>query len=163
LDGAEYHVDAGYAAPFLEPVPLHQLPWEFVQSRTRYVLDRLDRGDSLRMTAYHRGERVHGYVARATPRSHEFFRPVVDASFAPGSTFTSTLRITRFFDDGVVELKGTSLTTARRGIEIETQLRDPAELESAVALDLAMPRCPIRQALGILERAIGKSLFDASM
>lgn len=159
LDGAAYHVDVGYAAPLGEPIPLDRLPHVVVQGITRYVLDRGDDGAGLSLTVYSRGERVHGYRVHETPRPFEFFRPAILDSYARGSMFTSSLRITRFFPDGVVELKGGSLASFRGGTRSERQLRGVKELESAVENDLAMPRCPINEALRILAQQTGKAFF----
>ena len=40
LNGAEYHVDLGYAAPFRSPICLDPLPHESAEGESRYIVDR---------------------------------------------------------------------------------------------------------------------------
>ena len=160
LGSVAYHVDVGYAAPFRQPMRLDQLPHQIVQGDTRYVLERCSNGESYSMTAFRREEKVHGYVVHWPPRTLDFFRPIILDSYVPGRTFTSSLRVTRFFEDGVVELKGPRLTSYRSGIYSETELHSLEELVSAVTDSLLMPRCPIEHAVRILERLTGKPFFS---
>ena len=72
----------------------------------------------------------------------------------------SYLRITRFFEAHTLELKNSALTYYR-GIESkETKLHSMQDLRQAVEQDLAMPRCPIEQAVEVLEQVTGKRFFD---
>ena len=161
LDGAAYHVDVGYAAPLRQPMSLDQLPQVVTHGDTRYVLDRAEGAEGYSMSVYHNGEKVHRYVSHGPPRSLDFFLPIILDSYARGSMFTRSLRITRFFDDGLVELKGRSLTIHRAGRDSETLLSSMKDLVSAVTDSLEMPRCPIEKAVRILER-ITETPFFAS-
>ena len=159
LDGDDYHVDVGYAAPFCEPIRLREVPWETVLGPWRYVFDRVGSEGAYAMNVFAGAERVHGYVAHPPARSREYFDPIVMDSFRPGQTFLSCLRITRFFDDGAVELKNTVLSSYRGAESSHRTLRNMAELRAAVENDLAMPRCPIEEAVGVLDRLTGKLFF----
>lgn len=121
LDGRAWHVDVGYAAPFLEPIPLDRLPWTTALGRDRYVFELaatketadcggLNRGELVQcyeMTHYTDGERRHGYVVHAPPRRFSFFHPTIVRSFGRDWTFMRNLRITRFLENGgAVELRG---------------------------------------------------------
>lgn len=161
IGSVAYHADVGYGAPFRRPMPLDQLPHEIVQGDARYVFDADRDGEGHSMTVFWRGEIVHGYRVHGPPRPLSFFEPIIRDSYTPGRTFISTLRITRFFEDGVVELKGTRLTSERNGIQSESEMRCVEDLESAVVNALAMPRCPIAKAVRILERIAGKPFFNS--
>ena len=156
----EYHVDVGYASPFREPIPLDRLPHEIAHGPYRYVLDRGSRASEYEMAVFSGGERVHGYAVHGPAREREFFRPIVHDSFRPGTTFMSCLRITRFFDQHAVELKNATLIRYRGSESRQTTLGSMAELRRAVEDDLAMPRCPVEEAVGILERLTGKPFFE---
>ena len=156
LGSAAYHVDVGYAAPFRQPMRLDQLPHCIVHGDTRYVLDRDGNGERYAMTVFCRGEKVHGYVVHGPPRTLDFFRPIILDSYARGRMFTSSLRVTRYFEDGVAELKDRRLASYRSGIHSETVLHTMDDLLSAVTDSLAMPRCPVDKAVRILERITGK-------
>ena len=162
LDGDEYHVDVGYAAPFFRPIRLSEVPWETALGPWRYVFDRCGSEGAHAMNVFAGAERVHGYTVRGPARSREYFNPIVMDSSRPGQTFLSCLRITRFFDDGAVELKNTVLSTYR-GVESgQRTLRNVAELRAAVENDLAMPRCPVEEAVGVLEQLTGKPFFEGA-
>jgi arylamine N-acetyltransferase len=161
IASVEYHVDVGYAAPFRRPMALDQLPQSIVLAGTRYVLDR-DGDGRYAMAVFLREQKVHGYVVHGPPRPAEFFHPIIVDSFVPGRTFMSLLRIARFFDDGVVELKGQRLTSDRGGIHSETTLHCMEDLVSAMKDALVMPRCPIEKAVTVLERLTGQAFFPDS-
>jgi arylamine N-acetyltransferase len=160
LDSREYHVDAGYGAPFLEPIPLDRLPHGMAIGRYRYVFDRHNSGGH-RMVAAFAGQEAHSYVVHGPPRDPEFFRPIVLDSFAPGRKFMTWLRITRCFEDRVFDLRNRTFTESRGDESRETILTTPAELRDAVAGPMAMPRCPVLDAVAILERLNAKPFFDS--
>ena len=158
----QYHVDVGYAGPFREAMRLDRLPHVIVHGPYRYVLDHGSRAGEYEMAVFSGGERVHGYVVHGPARDREFFRPIVHDSFRPGTTFMSCLRITRFFDERAVELKNTTLIRYQGSERSQTTLHSMAELLRAVETDLAMPRCPVEQAVGILEQLTGKPFFESA-
>jgi arylamine N-acetyltransferase len=160
IDGLEYHVDAGYGGPFRYPIRLDRLPHEIPHGDSRFVVDR-DAGDRVQVSVLRGDTLLHGYTAHEPPRGFDFFEPIILDSFQPGRTFMSMLRIVRYFENHAVELSNTTLST-HRGVEsTQIELGNLAELRSAVASDLAMPRCPVDEAAAVLERLTGQRLFRA--
>jgi arylamine N-acetyltransferase len=157
--GAGYLIDAGFAAPFREPIALDALPYRVAEGTHRYVFDRHPRG--LALTFQSRGEPSLSYVAHDPPRSFDDFEPIIRASFAAGAYFLNCLRIARFFEDHSVELLNRTMSVHRDGVTTETEFGSLDELERAVHTDFAMPRCPVREASAVLERLTGKPLFSA--
>ena len=161
LSGVAYHVDVGYGAPFRHAIRLDRLPWEFEQGRCRYVFDRAAMPDAYQASVHSGEQRLHGYVVHPPAREAGFFDNEVIDSYRPGMTFTSMLRIIRFFDDYAADLEDAKLSI-HRGRETTTKvLRNMIELRAAVADDLAMPRCPVEEAVAVLEQRTGKSVFEA--
>jgi len=160
LDGAEYHVDVGYGAPFRRPIRLDRLPWEFVQGRFRFRFERAAAPDSYQASVYSGEQRLHGYVVHPPARDCGYFDGTVIESYRPGATFTSMLRIIRFFDDYAADLEDARLSVHRGAETASRQLGDMGELRSAVADELGMPRCPIEEAVAVLERLTGRSVFE---
>jgi arylamine N-acetyltransferase len=156
----QYHVDVGYAAPFREAMRLDRLPHQILHGPYRYVLDRGSRAGEYEMAVFSGGERVHGYAVHGPARDREFFRPIVHDSFRPDAMFLSCLRIMRFFDEHAAELKNATLIRYRGSESSQTTLRTMAELRRAVEKDLAMPRCPVEEAVEILERLTGQKFFE---
>ena len=159
LEGVEYHVDAGYAAPFYRPMRLDRLPLEIAHGNHRYLFDRSARDGAYEMTVFSNNERAHGYLVHGPPCLLEFFQPIILDSFQRGRKFMSSLRITRFFEDYTVELRNNTLIHFRGKEREDRRLTSYAELEAAVRDDFRMPRCPLREAVQVLERVTGSPLF----
>lgn len=159
IEGVAYHVDAGYAAPLLQPIRLDQLPFELSHGKYRYVLER-NRTGECGMTVWCGQECVHGYAVHGPPRSLEFFRQIILDSYTSGRMFMSCLRITRFFEGHSIELKNSTLTYYKGAEARETRLHSMQELRQAVANQFVMPRCPIEEAVGVLEQVTGRHFFD---
>jgi len=105
LSGAEYHVDVGYGAPFRRAIRLDRLPWEFEQGSYRFVFDRAAAPETYQASVYSGEQRLHGYIVHPPAREAGFFGPALFESFRPAMTFTSMLRIIRFFDGYAADLR----------------------------------------------------------
>lgn len=157
VDGRQWHVDVGYAAPFREPMRLDCLPHEIAWGNDRYLFDR--HGEAHMMTVFTNGQRRHGYVVHAPARAESFFHPIVLRSFEPGRTFMRCLRITRFFDDRAVELRNRRLLRVTADRVVETTVDSLAALRRTVDEEFQMPRCRIEEAVSVLERLNGQGFF----
>ena len=73
----------------------------------------------------------------------------------------TNLRLIRFFEDGrSAELLNSTLTLHENGESRAVELSNRLDVGSAVADELAMPRCPVDEAVDVLERMTGRSLFQ---
>ena len=162
VDGVPYLVDCGYGGPFREPLRLDRAPHVFFEGSIQYLLVPNAHPNAYEMKCLSGGQPLHGYVVHDPPRTAAYFEPVVRKSFAAGQTFMNHLRIVRIFDEHSVELFDRKLTIHRAGASLQTELSNLGEFKRAVAVDLAMPRCPIEQALAVMERITGASLFAAA-
>ena len=158
VGGNEYHVDVGYGGPFYEPLLLTALPHEMKQGPYRYVLDRGGDG-RLTLSVSHEEERVHAYVVNDTPRGLDFFRDIILESFRPAATFMTRLRVVRYFDNHSVELKN-NVVTHYGGESHEIRLRSMQEVRAAFNEEFRMPRCPVEEAVEVLERMNGQGFFE---
>jgi N-hydroxyarylamine O-acetyltransferase len=117
VEGREFIVDVGYAAPFLAPLP-RDLSVEYVVTlgSDRYVLQPRDENDRSRLTLYRDGAPVHGYLINPVPRSIDEFAEVIAGSFRPDATFMNAVLLVRFgpgyssivHNMSYIELKGES-------------------------------------------------------
>ncbi len=143
IGGVPYHVDCGYGGPFREPLRLDRVPHDFVEGDLRYVLNHNAHPGAFELAVLAGERRVHGYLVHDPPQQPEFFRPALLNSFLPDRTFMTHLRIVKVFEDHSVELFDRKLSI-RCGDQIrQIELNSRAELKSAIANELAMPRCPI--------------------
>lgn len=146
-DGKEYIVDAGYAAPFLKPLP-RDLNTDYVirNGSEAYIVKPKDEDGKTRVEQYYNGKLQHWYTAKPYPRKIEEFRSVIEDSYADHSTFMNALRITRFRENGSVALKNLLLIDTNdygsRTIKIKR-----ADVPSIVMEKFGMPENFVKEAL----------------
>jgi len=151
LDGSQYLVDGGYAAPFLEPMPLdltreQEIPW----GRDRYVLKPRDSDGRSRMEHHRDGRLRHGYVVNPTPRRIGEFAGVIADSFREDATFMNALLVVRFSAARSLTLRNLTLTEADsaswRSREVGRQ-----ELPLVIEREFGIPRVVASEALDGVE------------
>ena len=156
LSGREYLVDAGYGAPFMDPMPLDTPhPHEVALGSERWVLEPRGAEGRPRLTLHREGRPRHGYVVNPAPRRIEEFGGEIEASFAPEATFMNALVIARFTPGGsrvlrnlaLVDSDGVSsaLRTVARSADglpdvIEEQFGIPAEFARAALAGVPLTR-----------------------
>ena len=156
IDGREFLVDAGYAAPFLEPLP-RDSPERVVVSlgRDRYVLEPRDEQGRSLLSLYRASERIHGYLLKPTSRPIEYFRGVVRSSFDETATFMNAVMLVRFFDTRSVSVHNLTLVhSTAAGVAVEA-LADRRELARAVERYFEIPSAIVREAIGDLGALFG--------
>ena len=97
VEEREYLVDAGYAAPFLEPLP-RDLNRDYVITlgNDRYVLRPQDHNGGSRMELFRDGALKHTYVVKPDPRRIEEFHEAIAESYRADATFMNALLLVRF-------------------------------------------------------------------
>lgn len=97
INGRVFMVDAGYAAPFLEPIPTNlERNYRVTLGSDQYVFNPQDANGRTRLTLYRNGEKYHGYVVNPKPKRIENFSSVITNSFHPEATFMNSLLLVRF-------------------------------------------------------------------
>ena len=97
IEGREFLVDSGYAAPFSEPMPLDLQRDYTVQIGTyRYVIKPDFENGYSSIGLYHHGEHIHGYSVNPKGRAIHEFQQIIQESFDEKSTFMNDLLLTRF-------------------------------------------------------------------
>jgi hypothetical protein len=95
---------------------------------------------------HHRGGRqIHGYLAKPTPRDLAFFQEVILDSYRPTANFMTRLRISRFLDDGNVEILSDQLVRAQGYIYSVESIADRTALLDAVVEHFGMPGDIVRK------------------
>jgi len=98
IDGREYLVDGGYAAPFLSPMPRDlDTDYEIALGRDRYVLKPQNALGCSRMAMYRDGVLKHGYLVKPEPKCLNDFSTVLADSFQPTATFRNAVLLARFW------------------------------------------------------------------
>jgi len=152
LEDGEHLVDVGYGAPFSEPMPRElEEPLTIRLGRDRYVLQPQDDRGCSQMEHHRDGRQIHGYLAKPTPRDLAFFQPIILDSYRPTGNFMTRLRISRFLDDGNVELLKDQLVRARGESFSSEPIADRAALIDVVVGNFGMPRDVVCEVVNGLE------------
>ncbi len=140
LEGREFLVDVGYAAPFLAPLPRDlDENYEILLGNDRYVLRPQDPEGRSHLELHRRGKQAHGYVLKPAPRRIEEFAPVIADSFSPSATFMNALLIVRFAPGRSLRLNNLTLIECD-GAEIDLQrIPDPALLPDLIERRFGIP------------------------
>lgn len=113
LDSREYLVDVGYAAPFLEPMPVDlEEDYEIRCGDDKYVLKPRDENGRSRMDMYRGGELLHGYSINQNPREIGYFENVIADSFGENATFMNAVLLVRFYDDRILSIRNLTVLEA---------------------------------------------------
>ncbi len=141
LDNRQYLIDAGYGAPFLEPLP-RDLPTDHVITlgRDRYVLEPQDPSGRSRLAMYQDGQLKHGYLINPRPRKIEEFATVIADSFLPTATFLNALLLVRFDPGRALMIHNLTTVEAQRNEFSVHQLSGRAELIAKIVETFGMPR-----------------------
>jgi arylamine N-acetyltransferase len=151
VDGEEYLVDGGYAAPFLEPLPLDS-PEDFEISlgRDRYVLKPRDVQRRSVMELHRDGKFKHRYVAKPEAREIEEFEEVIAGSYRDDATFMNALLLVRFFPGRSVVLHNFGLFESKGDKWSAQRFDGVAEVVEAIEECFAIPRDVAAEAVGEL-------------
>ncbi len=151
VGGREFMVDAGYAAPFLEPLP-RDLPqdYEIILGRVRYVLKPQDEKGSSRMELYRDGQLKHCYLAKPIPREINHFDRVIEDSYRDSATFMNALLLVRVFRNRSVVIHNLNLIESE-GTDVHIhRLSSRDELPRVVEKHFAIPRDVVAMAVAEL-------------
>ncbi len=106
INNNEYIVDVGYAAPFYKPMDRNLKHDHIIEfGNEKYVLKSRDGNSYSKMEHYINGILKHGYIAKPFPRDINFFKSVIEDSYADYSTFMNAIRITKFTENGSLSLR----------------------------------------------------------
>jgi arylamine N-acetyltransferase len=148
IEGREFLVDAGYAAPFVAPLP-RDLRDEFrvTLGRDEYVLSPRDASGRSRVTLYRDGDAHHGYLVNPAPRTIGEFGEVIERSFRPEATFMNAVLLVRFGDNSSDVLHNLTRIECRGTVTEKTELRTTEELIREIEDVFGIPSAISRIAL----------------
>jgi len=151
LDGREFLVDVGYAAPFLKPLP-RDFKQEYVTTlgRDRYILKPADENGYTRIELYRDGRLKHGYTAKPIPRQIEHFAQAIEESYSSTSTFMNALLLVRLYPNRSTVIYNLTLIESE-GTDYHThQLPGRHELPTVVEKHFSIPRTIVSEAVAEL-------------
>jgi len=157
VEGRQYLVDTGYAAPFLSPLP-RDLTTDYVIAlgRDRYVLKPQDANGSSRLELQQDGVLRHGYLAKPEPKRIEDFGQVIANSFRADATFLNSILLARFYPGRSVVIHNLSFIESQGTRSTMHPLQSRDELVAKIEEHFGMPRSIVTEAVNGL-----KELQDA--
>lgn len=157
VEGREFLVDTGYAAPFFAPLPRDlDEPYDVSMGRDRYVINPQDGDGKTRVDLYRDGELAHGYTAKPTDRPIEFFADAIADSYREDGSFLTSLLLVRYLDDRrIVSLRGYSVIEADRSSYKIKKLTSKSELPGVVNDRFGIPEKVVQEVLGYLKEPEG--------
>jgi len=149
VDGREFLVDTGYAAPFVEPLPLDlSKDIEVSLGSDRYVLHPKDPTSGYsRMDLFRNGELIHGYTAKPIHRPIEYFTPVFEQSFRPEATFLNSLLMVRMYENRSVVISNLTVIESEGAKSRTTRLGGPDQFPAAIKKHFSISEDITAQAL----------------
>ena len=148
IEGREYLVDAGYGAPFYEPMPRDlDHSHEITFGRNKYVLHPQGEFGRSRMDHFRGGELIHGYVVKPDPRDVDHFAEVIRESYSDTATFMNVVVVERFFPNRSVRFHNLTVTESTPDEATTAQLADKEELAEAIEHHCGFPAQMVRSAI----------------
>ena len=140
LGGQEYIVDAGYAAPFLEPLPC-SLNTDYVINlgKSKYILKPQDAEYRSKIEYYQNGSLRHGYMLKPQPRHINEFNKVIIESFNPDATFMNSLLLTKYSTESSYIIHNNNFTEIQNNSEYVKSLIKKEDLIETINNFFGMP------------------------
>ena len=141
IENHEFLIDAGYAAPFSEPLPLDLLnDYSINMGIDRYILKPQNINNRPQIELYRNGELIHGY--RLNPRARHIaeFRQVIKDSFNESATFMNSLLLTRFDNNNFVAIHNMTITESYGDVFKKHVLDSIEQLTSIINDRFKIPR-----------------------
>lgn len=147
LDGTEFIVDCGYAAPFLEPLPRNlEKDYTLKSGNETYILKPKDSRGNSRVEQYYKDELKHFYIAKPQPRDQKEFKKVIKDSYNDEALFMNSLLVTRHSSDHSVILRNFTLTVIK-GSEVKQKTISKTEIPDTVNKYFGIPARLVKSAI----------------
>ena len=151
VDGREYLIDVGYAAPFLTPLPRDLAEdYSIVLGRDWYVMKPQDANGCSRLELYREGKLKHGYLAKPASKRIEDFS--IADSFRADATFMNALLLVRFYPNRSLTIHNLTIIASQGTISRSHSLNSRDELGQVVEEHFGIPQGIVMEAVGELRQ-----------
>jgi len=140
IDGLQYLVDVGYAAPFLSPLPLEkQTDIEIKSGEDLYVLKPRDNEGRSHLQLFRNGKIKHGYSIIPRSRNISEFEDVIVDSFRTEATFLNSVLLTKYCSTHSTVIHNLSMIQTERSSKNVTKFTDRKQLAQAINDNFSIP------------------------
>ena len=148
VEGREFIVDVGNAAPFMSPIPRDlSIDYKLSFGTDEYILNPMDSTGCSRLTLYREGIANHGYLMNPIPRNIKEFAHVVSSSFRPESTFMNCVLLVHYGKNYSNVLHNLMFIESRGSKVRKNSLKTTEDLIIAIEKKFAIPNSVSRIAL----------------
>jgi arylamine N-acetyltransferase len=148
INNRDYLIDVGYAAPFLNPIPL-DLNEEYkiaLGSDEYIILPKSENGFS-ELKMFRNGQVKHGYIVKPYSRSISEFETVIKDSFRESALFLNAILLVRFKPNSSVMIHNFSLVKTYNLNSKIINLESKAELIDNILTHFTIPRDVVIESL----------------
>jgi arylamine N-acetyltransferase len=158
VDGSEYIVDGGYAAPFLMPLP-RDLEKDYIVAlgNEKYIIKPKDEFGRTKVEQHTDGKLQHWYTAKPEEKKIEDFQKVIENSYSDDAVFMNAVRLTKYSENGSKVLKNFSFTETA-GNEYKTRKISFHELPTTIQENFGIPLIVVKEAIGSIKEI--KDIYD---
>ena len=115
INGQDYLVDVGYAAPFYKSIPLdNKHDEEISYGMDRFVISPRDEKNGNKLTLYRRGKIKDGYYLKPAQRHIEDFNLRIIESFNTRSTFLNSLLLAKCMGSSFISVHNFQLIISQK-------------------------------------------------
>lgn len=140
IDGREFIVDTGNAAPFFSPLPRDlTVEHRITHGNDTYVLLPQDPEGRSRMMQYRNGLPRHGYVVKPEPRKIAEFERVIGDSFLPDAVFMNSVLLVGFHGETSHSIHNLHVTEYGGSTTINRQLGSVEALVGEIERIFSIP------------------------
>ncbi len=151
IDDKEFIVDGGYAAPFLNPLPI-DLKEDYIINLglEKYVVQPKDEVGRTKVEQYYNGKLQHWYTAKPRERKFQDFKNVIEDSYSDDAVFMNAIRITKYTEVGSLVLKNLCLVKTIKG-SISTEKFLFKEIPTVVEENFGIPSSIVQEAISSIK------------
>lgn len=148
IDGMEYLVDAGYAAPFSEPLPLYlKSDYSIISGNDRYNLKPKDTNNHSVIELFRNNTISHGYKLNPETRNIAEFTRVIADSFNENATFMNTVLLTHFESELFLTINNMTIIESRGPLSKTITVKSLEELASEIDSRFGIPKAIVLESL----------------
>ena len=141
IESKDYLVDAGYAAPFLKPIPLDLTKeYKIALGANEYIISPRSENGYSELKMIRNGQPKHGYTVKPYSRSISEFETVIKNSFKESALFLNTILLTLFKAKSSIMIHNFSLVKNYCSKSKSIKLKSKEELIDNIVRYFAIPK-----------------------